>query len=534
MKRYFVLTLVFVLIASLFSGVAIAQEPTEGGDLILRVPRELTLPDLPPYAQAGGPELSWPVFETLVWLDAETAEYTGCLAKDWETEDQKTWTIELREGVKWHDGEPFNAEDVVFSFNLVSDPAVPQVQMYTLNKIVGYEEYTEGNADTLEGVKALDSHTVEVTLKDASPQFGLTMARVPMLPKHKLEDLNRENNMEWDFWRDPVGTGPFSYGERSAGEFIRFEKFEDYWRQEPYLDSITFRQYKEKGPFLLDLYSRRVHGTSLVYPYTLTDDELENVKSDPDIDYLTRAGMTVRGLIFNVNEMTNKRVRKALTMALDIPELAEIIGTVDPTRSVFAQPKFRSPEVDENFVYDPEKAKQILEEEGWDFDREIKLITYYQTKPFRDLLAAIQAYWSRIGVKVNVTHMDTSVFVDTWYKQKDADILWAGFGQLPGYPSSEGTFWLEDQMYPSGGNISYTDPKAEEFMDKLSTETDSEAKVDLAHQFDEFAYDEYYHVVFYSSVEEALINSRVHNFNMWWTVLSMDMKLDQWWMEPAE
>lgn len=527
-----VMTMLALII--LFSGIAVTQEPVEGGTLILRVPRELTLPELPPYAQAGGPEIAWPVIETLVWLDADSGEYKGCLAESWETSDFKEWTVNLRQGVKWHDGEPFTAEDVVFSFNLVANPAVPEVQMYSLNLVEGYEEYQNGKIDSLTGITAVDENTVTITLTKPSPQLLLTFARVPMLPSHLLKDLPVEENMEWDFWKNPIGTGPFSWAKRVPGEFVKFDKFADYWRQEPYLDSIVFKLYKEKGPFLLDLYAGRVHGASLVYPFTLTDDERETIKNDPNLQYLHQPGLTVRGLVFNMERMPNKEIRKALMLALDVPELDKIIGTVDPTRSVFAEPRFRSPDVDKAFKYDPEQAKQILEKEGWDFDREIKLVTYYTTKPFRDLLAAIQAYWARIGVKTKVFHMEVPVFIDTWYKKHDADILWAGFAQLPGFPSSEETFWSSDAMYPAGANISYENPNADEMLDQLSSTIEPQEKVELAHRFDEFAYNQFYHAVFYASMEEALINTRVHNFRMWLTVLAMDMKIDQWWMEPKE
>lgn len=532
MKRCLVWVVVLMLVGAL-TGPVLAQEPVKGGILRLRVPRELTLPELPPYAQAGGPELSWPVFETLVWLDADTLNYTGCLAESWETSDFQTWVIHLRPNAVWHDGEPFTAADVVFSFELVSNPAVPAVQMYSIDLIQGYKAYQEGKAEHLSGIEVIDDHTVKITLTKPSPQFLLTLARVPMLPAHILSSLPVEANMEWEFWDHPIGTGPFKFGEKKAGEYMRFDRFDNYWRGEPYLDGIVFRVYKEKGTFLLDLQAGRVDGTSLVYPFSLTDDERESIKSNPNLRYFKRPGFTVRGLVFNLNRLPNPEVRRALMLALDVPELDKIIGLVDPTRSVFAEPRFRSPKVDKNFVYSPDEARTILEREGWDFNRELRVITYYTTKPYRDLLAAIQAYWAQIGVKSSVSHVEVPTFVDTWYRKKEADILWCGFGQLPGFPSCEETFFSSQRMYPDGANISYRNPFADCLLNCMRNTADIEDKITLAHHFDEFAYNEFYHAVFYASVEESVISSRVHNFRMWLTVLAMDMKIDQWWVEPA-
>ena len=531
LRRMLIGLFVLVLVGSLV-GIAVAQTPVKGGILKLRVPRELTLPHLPPYAQAGGPELSWPIFQTLVWLDSDTLTYTGCLAKSWDTTDFQHWTIHLRQGVKWQDGQPFTARDVAFSFNLVANPAVPAIQMYAIDMIEGYQDYQAGKANGLAGVKIIDDYTVQITLTKPDPQFLLTMARVPMLPAHLLANLPVAQNMQWDFWNHPIGTGPFEFAKKVPGEYIQFDRFPGYWRGEPYLDSIVFRVYKEKGPFLIDLHAGRIDGSSLIYPFTLTDSERQAIINDPNLTYIKKPGFTTRGLVFNTNRLPNTEIRKALVMALNIPELDKIIGTVDPSRSAFAQPQFRNPSVEHNFVYDPKQARNILEQQGWDFSRTLNVVTYYTTKPYRDLLAAVQAYWAQIGVKSTVSCVSVPVFVDTWYKKKAADVLWAGFGQLPGFPSCVQNFWSSQDMYPAGGNIGYSNPVADCLLNGMAQTTNLKDKVALAQYFDKFAYSQYYRVVFYTSVVEAVINKRVHNFRPWLTVLAMDMKIYQWWMEP--
>lgn len=531
-KISFGFLLVCVFLFSLISVGFSAEEPVKGGRLVLATPREVELPYEPPHAGAGGTEIGFPVFEKIAWYQPESGEYEGNVAKSFETDDFKTWTINLREGVKFHDGESVDVEDIEFSINLCAHPDAMSYQMYDIDKIKGYEEYQEGDVDQLSGLKKLDDTTLEITLTEPAPRFQLTLTRVPVYPRHLLKDLPIDDIMDWDFWEDPIGTGPFQFVERESGEFLRFERFSDYWRQEPYLDEIVFRLYKDKGPFLVDLYAGRVHGKPILYPFTLTEGEREEIQEDSNLNYISRPGTTVRGFQFNTDRMDNKRVRKALILALDIPELNEIVGNVDPTRSDFAEPRYRSPEVEEAFQYDPEKALEILQEEGWDFNREVEIITYYETKQFRDLLAAVQAQWESLGIKSSVQHMSPAAYSTFWRDEQNKDILFCGFSQLPGFPSSQQTFYHSEKMYPAGSNITYENPKADELLDKMANAESDEEKIPIAHEFDELSYDEWYWITFYASIADSVINTRVHNFNSWFTSLTMDLKIDQWWMEP--
>ncbi|WP_158738362.1 peptide-binding protein [Alteribacillus sp. YIM 98480] len=177
----------------------------------------------------------------------ENLEFTPELAHDWKfNEDQTEITYFLEEDVTWHDGEPFTADDVVFTFTSMADPEYINsggLRTEFVNKLVGYEEYTAGEADKLEGVQAEDDYTVTFTFKEPNVT-ALYNTSFPIIPKHVFSDIAVEDMAEDPASTDAgevIGTGPFKLTEMEDGEQYILEKHEEYWKGEPYLDRIQWQ-----------------------------------------------------------------------------------------------------------------------------------------------------------------------------------------------------------------------------------------------------------------------------------------------------
>jgi len=513
------------------TGWAVAQTDAvvEGGTLILRAWK---LPTMATGTIAGAPDTTWPVMEPLVKYDGKA--YIPLLAEKIDvSEDLRTWSVTLRKNVIWHDGHPFTAQDVVFSYNLLANPEVPDMQMHALDKVVGYDDYQRGEIDHLTGVKILDEYTVQFELSESTSQFMLTLARLHILPSHILKDVPPEDYVGNDFFNHPIGTGPFKFVRRVEGQYAEYERFDAYWRGTPHIEKLILYVYSDKAGYMSDLLKGKVLGGT-VYPFELTEADLNLIKSNPDLQLMLEPAVTWRGLVFNLNRMPNRNVRRALVLALDIPALAKIIGeppTTNPTRSIFAEQIFRNPAVDQAFQYDPELARQILEEEGWDFSREIKLCTYYTGSVWRDLLMAIQSYWSAIGVKCSIVQFEgTPTFIDQWYVKQNYDVLWCGYNQLPGFPSCMSLWFSSSRMYPQGGNISYHDPVADSLLDAMAKQVDPEGKTFYSQLLDLLAYNEYYVVTFYIAGGWQPVSKRLHNYRAVGDVY--DKAAHTWWLEP--
>jgi peptide/nickel transport system substrate-binding protein len=191
------------------------------------------------------------MFDTLVEFDLENYELIPGLAESWDvSEDGKTYTFNLRQGVTWHDGTPFTADDVVFTLNeIVANPEARagDAAVFVMN-VDGEEQRVQ--------VEALDDHTVEITLPAASAAFVIQLRAFFIMPKHALLEFTEEGgassdaiNSAWPTTVDPttvIGTGPYKLAGYVPGQKLTLEKNQDYWKVDtagtklPYIDTLEY------------------------------------------------------------------------------------------------------------------------------------------------------------------------------------------------------------------------------------------------------------------------------------------------------
>ena len=382
----------------------------------------LALPSAPDRAHAEGGTFSlpinddpqiWPlvgglynilinkvVYSPLVRYDLETLQPVGDLAESWElSEDGRTYTFALRRNVTWHDGEPFDAEDVVFTMELWIDPDVPY--------------YLARNFRLVESVEAVDSHTVAVTLARPQPAFPVLLGyNTAILPEHLLGDLTPEElTNPRDFLSNPVGTGPFKFDEYSAGSFVRVVRNDDYHAGPAALDAMVFRIVPDSNSQLALLQSGQLD-LVVIEPFQLAS--VEN-NSSVRIQSMPITRHEFIALNNGVPALGDPNVRRALTMALDREQLLNTVfagrgsvatGPFPPTMA-WARDASITP-----LPFDPEEAARLLEEAGWtlgsDGVREKDgedlsfTVLYDPANPTRARTALIaQQQWSEIGVQVD-------------------------------------------------------------------------------------------------------------------------------------
>ena len=220
-------------------------------------------------------EINVLIFDGLTDHDGNN-EVVPRLAKSWDyDEENSTYTFHLEEGVKWHDGEPFTAEDVKFTIEAIMDP----------------ENGSENapNYEDVESITVIDDHTIEFKLSAPNVAF-LDYMTMPILPKHLLEG---ENMQESDFFRAPVGTGPFKLAKWDEGQQIVLEKNEDYFAGPAKIDSIIFKIVSDDNAKALQLKSGELN-LAQVTPkdaVTFEGDDAYNVYTMSTSDY--------RGILYN-------------------------------------------------------------------------------------------------------------------------------------------------------------------------------------------------------------------------------------------
>ena len=289
-------------------------------------------------------EINILIFNGLTAHDGDNQVVPG-LAESWDFDEETcTYTFHLAENVKWHDGEPFTADDVKFTIEAIMDP----------------ENGSENapNYEDVQEITVVDDHTVSFKL-DAPNVAFLDYMTMAVLPKHLLEGEDMQTS---DFFRHPVGTGPYKLESWEEGQAITLVKNEDYFKGEPNIDSIVFKIVPDDNAKALQLKSGELD-LALLTPKdaaTFTEDEAYTCYDMKTSDY--------RGILFNFwNEywQENRDLIPAVCYAMDRESIinAVLLGQGMPAYGPLQRNIYNNEDV-EHYDYDPEKAKAVLEEAG--------------------------------------------------------------------------------------------------------------------------------------------------------------------------
>ncbi len=309
---------------------------------------------------AGGSELifspTWDdtpkflIFEPLVTYAANNcSDVVGGLAARWESDaDGRSWMVELRPDVEWHDGVPVTSADVAFTVALLSHPDVMHY-----------------GAEPVDSIEVLDDLRFRIHLDRPSgwPLDGWTV----IYPKHLLEALDPAEFYDWDFWRRPVGNGPFRYDRHVPETMVQLEANPDYYLGRPSIDRVRI-QFKTGGQGqagTMELLAGNVDllgGLSPIQAGLLAQESGFN-------SYYVYQAMAV-WLIWNFTDprFSDLRVRQALAHATNRAELQQVLAFpagVPVTDGVFSTCDPQDIQTPEPYAHDPERARRLLAEAGW-------------------------------------------------------------------------------------------------------------------------------------------------------------------------
>ncbi|HLR11682.1 MAG TPA: oligopeptide ABC transporter substrate-binding protein [Sporosarcina sp.] len=331
---------------------------------------------------SGAPDaevISW-FDESLLDID-ENFQYTQDGAATFEfSDDHKVWTFKIGDNVNWHDGKPVTAEDWAFSYEVIGHADYDGVRYGSdFTVIEGMEEYNKGEADEISGIKVIDEKTLEITYKKPTPSLLAGGIWSYAMPKHIFKDIPVADMSSSDEVRkNPIGMGPFKVESVVSGESVVYKKNEDYWRGEPKLDEVVLKVV-DPSVVANELSSGKIHLTDgFPTDQYQANKDMEGVKFLGDVEgSYTYVGFKLgtwdkekKRVAYNPEEskVSDVALRKAMWYAVDNDAVGEKFyeglrwaGTtlIAPSHADFHDSSIEVPK------YDPEKAKEILEEAGY-------------------------------------------------------------------------------------------------------------------------------------------------------------------------
>jgi ABC-type transport system substrate-binding protein len=426
--------------------------------------------------------------------------------------DGTVYTFTLRRNAVFHDGKPVTAQDVQWSLERVADPATqaPVADQY-LADIVGVREKLRGEASSIQGVKVIDDHTLEITI-DAPKAYFLSKLTYPTA--FVLDRDNVEGNPNW--LRQPNGTGPFKLAEYEVGTTIRLTRHDGYHLGAPHLDEIEF--ILSGGTAMLMYENNEIHLTGV----GLADLDRLLDPSEPLNSQLIQAPSTfsVEYIGMNVNQppLDDPKVRQALNLAINKEAIAtQVLQNVRRPANGIIPPGFPSYNPDlRSYEYNPERAQQLLQESkyGDDLDN-LPRITLNISGSFGanvplDLEVILQSWENELGIQVDIQQTEWATFLQDLHARRYQmfTVAWGA-----DYPDPENFLDILFHSQSDNNHGAYSNLEVDALLEQARVEQDQDARFELYNRIEQMILDDAPWVPLWNSGETyALIKPEVKNY----------------------
>ena len=388
------------------------------------------------------------------------------LAKAWSfSKDCLTLDFTLNDNVRWHDGKPFTADDVVFTWEATMNPKTPSPY--------------KSDFQDVDRVEARGTHDVRVTYKRPYAKALLSWA-VPMLPRHLLEPWVRQGKLREapQNWTAPVGTGPYRFKEMKSGEKVVVVANPDYFKGTPHISRVVYRIIPSQATIFLELKARGVDIAAL------TALQFKRQTEYPAFDKAYRkfrypgAGYTYFGFNLKDKRFADRRVRRAFAHAINKQELLDgvVLGLGREATGPFRPGTWAdNPDV-KGIPYDPKKALALLAEAGWTERNSdgllvkdgvpftFELLTNQGNDERKKVAEIIQASLREIGIGVEIRILEWAALLKEHIKKRQFQAIVLGWGT--GADPDQYVVWHSSQMGPDELNhISYSNPEVDALLE---------------------------------------------------------------------
>jgi len=423
----------------------------------------------------------------------EDLNVTPELAKSWEvSEDGTLWTFYLEEGVTWHDGEPFSAEDVKFTFEYIRD-----------NELGYFYDYVAA----MEEIEVLDENTV--TIKTDEPIAWMPQILVPIFPQHIWSEID-PIDAEGDFANDnPIGTGPFQVIEHRKGEYTRLVANDDYFKGRPAIDEVIFIIYANTD---LMIEALRQGELDIISGIPGAQFKALQEAGDPDIMVLEADSPSFTELSFNCWEdeasmgnplLLDRNIRIAIEYALDRQEMIDVaLMGYGEVGSTLIPPLFEFWHLDlgDDFrAYNPDRAAEILDQSGYPVGPggvresaagdplDFTLLIRNESPDNQKMAAMIKDMLEEVNIAITVSVIDEGTLTDRIYDGDFDMFIWGWYVDVD--PSSILKVVTTDEIM-SWSDCFYSNPVYDELHLIQQRTMDRDERRELIHQMQEIFYND--------------------------------------------
>lgn len=413
------------------------------------------------------------MFLPLVELDSEM-NFQGMLADSITTEDNINFVVHIDENATWSDGKPVTAEDVEYTVRRLASSVVNNttLMLYAFEG-TSDEGFLEEGAESMEGVQIIDEKTVQFTSKYpmALITFENTYARyIHTMPKHVIEQFSEEELLRAEWFNKPdVISGPFFLTDYDNDHYISYEANTDYWKGAPKIDKLNIKIMDAS-----QIYAGLQSGEIDITHHTMTaipQEDYESIEALENVEVVYGSPITNQSAFIQTANIADARVRQALVYAIDRQQLVDQLlkGHGEVVEGFLSS---ASPFFDEGLTpvsYDPEKARALLAEAGWDGSQTLRFYVNSGDSTFVNGAQVLAAQWAAVGIKVEVQTVDLATLM-TVAGTTDYDIMAVQYTYAPvdPYPDID---WL---LSGEGSWTGYQNDEINEALTKTQQTSDIE------------------------------------------------------------
>lgn len=479
------------------------------------------------------------LFNGLVEINPADLTVIPDLAERWEvSDDSKTFTFYLRQDVKWHDGEPFTARDVKFTYDMILSPDVNSPRRADLADILTPDE-----------IVVQDDYTIAFQLSQVDASFLTTKAIYGIIPEHILGDLTPEelNSAEFNTLA-PVGTGPFMFREWVKDDHVALVKNPNYFKGGPNIDFWYFKIVENQTVEFAQLQTGEVDYAEVAAALWEEAQQQDNLACTafPQFNFLFYVYNLdpAKSLLFQ-----DVRTRQALLWALDRQAMVDsiVFGLADVANSTVPPLSWaHNPDNEPLYGYDVEKAKQLLDEAGWkdedgDGVREahgvtgvtdgtkfsFEIHTNAGNQEREQAMVAMQQYWAQVGVEAKPTSIEWNALLAELTETYDYEMIVVGFNW--DIDPDQKTMWHTDS-YGGGFNMNkYSNPELDKILDAALQTVNQDERQEYYYEMQHILAQDVPAPILYFRQGTGCWNTRLHGFE--YNAVEPRWNVQEWWVD---